>query len=574
MTPFGPSGPLSSRATPRAIVPFVAFVASRTAFAAVRALAASIAATLAFASVATPLHESGAATATERGAVATYCTAQHLCSDHSSRSVRVYTEAFTRHALPTAHSPRASDRPSATPTLSGHPLRPSYRPAVTVGRYPDPLPSIRDLFQHKRVTSVFNESKTGLRIAAVLVSGALAACGGGGSGEDTAGFESLTDAEDLARGGKKRTTEPVPAPVTDDGSSTTTPTGVASAAGMLAANTLGSLTTSGPIVLDGRQGAKVTGLRISNPNGPCVLVRNGADIEISGNEIGPCAGNAITLQDSARVRVERNNIRDARNNGVLAVGSNSIQVRSNYIDRASTAIRAVRSTGVTVDLNGAMNIRGPFPDGQLAQFDNVYGGGNKIRCNATDLSVGQPNPSTTFSTPTIRTEDIINTWMSNGLSTDPIEISYNRLKGGGSFTGSGIMTGDGGGSWITAIGNRIVNPWNAGIGVAGGNNIRIERNRIFSDMPTHIAGEGLYIRNFYQSACYNITHNQNEIKWPGPNWTTQNWTHAFWDTNQCSNVTGTSTNNLNANVTPEIFNEPIAECRNLASNMGYAPTGF
>jgi hypothetical protein len=39
-------------------------------------------------------------------------------------------------------------------------------------------------------------------------------------------------------------------------------------------------------------------------------------------------------------------------------------------------------------------------------------------------------------------------------------------------------------------------------------------------------------------------------------------------------VTGTSTNNLNANVTPEIFNEPIAECRNLATNMGYAPTGF
>jgi parallel beta-helix repeat protein len=569
MTPFGPSGPLSSRATPGAIVRIAAFVASRPASAAARILAASVVATVAFASAAMPLHDSGAASVTERGVLATSGTAHHPGSDRSSRSVRVCTEAFTRHAFPTAHSPRANDRPSAIPTLSGHPLRLSYRPAVTVGRYPDPLPSIRDL-QHNRVTSVFNsESRTGLRIAAVLVSGALAACGGGGSGE-----ESLTDAEDLARGGKKRTTEPAPAPVTDDGSSTTTPTGVASAAGMLAANALGNLTASGPIVLDGRQGAKVTGLRISNPNGPCVVVRNGADIEISGNEIGPCAGNAITLQDSARVRVERNNIRDARNNGVVAVGSSSIQVRSNYIDRASTAIRAVRSTGVTVDLNGAMNIRGPFPDGQLAQFDSVYGGGNKIRCNATDLSVGQPNPSTTFSTPTIRTEDIINTWMSHGLSNDPIEISYNRLKGGGSFTGSGIMTGDGGGSWITAIGNRIVNPWNAGIGVAGGNNIRIERNRIFSDMPTHIAGEGLYIRNFYQPACYNITHNQNEIKWPGPIWTTQHWTHVFWDTNQCSNVTGTSTNNLNANVTPEIFNEPIAECRNLASNMGYAPTGF
>jgi parallel beta-helix repeat protein len=507
--------------------------------------------------------------ALDRGETATPDAARTHFLDRRSRFHGVFTDGCCGCAATIDHPHPVADRPSATLTISGHPFRPSYRSAVPVGPVPDPLPSIRDLFQRNEVTSVFNESNTGLRIAAVLVSGALAACGGGG-GEDTLVLDDETaiDADDLSRGKKN-----APAPVT--GGDTAVAASGATAAGTLAANSLGNLTASGPIVLDARQGARVTGMRISNPNGPCIVVRNGsADIEISGNEIGPCAGNAISVQDSARVRVERNNIRDARNNGVVAVGSSNVQIRSNYIDRASTAIRAVRSTAVSVDLNGAMNIRGPFPDGQLAQFDSVYGGGNRIRCNATDLSVNQPNPSTTFSTPTIRTEDIINTWMSNGLSTDPIQISYNRLKGGGSFTGSGIMTGDGGGSWITAVGNRIVNPWNAGIGVAGGNNIRIERNRIYSDMPTHIAGEGLYIRNFYQPACHSITHDRNEIKWPGPVWTTQHWTHVFWDTNQCSNVTGTSTNNLDAAVTPAIFTEPIAECRNLATNMGYDPTGF
>jgi hypothetical protein len=420
---------------------------------------------------------------------------------------------------------------------------------------------------------VFNESRTGLRIATVLVTGALAACGGGG---ETVVLDDGTaiDAEDLARRGKKFN----PPPAVDDGSTTspTSPTtGVATAAGTLSRNALSGLTASGPMVLDGRQGAQVSGMRISNPNGPCVIVRGGSnDIEISGNEIGPCAGNAIQVENASRVRVAGNNVVDVRNTGVTIVGSSNVQVLSNFFDRASSAVKAFRSTAVTVDLNAALNIRGPFPDGQLAQFDSVYGGGNKIRCNATDLSIGQPNPSTTFSTPQIRTEDIINTWMSSGVSGDPIEISYNRLKGGGSFTGSGIMTGDGGGSWIYAIGNRIVNPWNAGIGVAGGNNIRIERNRIYSDMPTHISGEGLYIRNFYAPACFNITHNANEIKWPGPVWTTENWTHVFWDTQQCTNVTGTSTNNLSANVTAAIFDEPIAECRALASSMGFDPTGW
>jgi hypothetical protein len=443
---------------------------------------------------------------------------------------------------------------------------------------------------------VFN-ANLGVRFAACVVIGTIAACGGGG-GEPgpLASLDSIDTTETGVGGGSPPSSKPSPesgdagqtsetsagpAP-TGDGSAAPAPApapapssgGTPTAAGVLGANALSGLAGSGPIVIDGRNGVKITGLRISNPGGPCVIVRGSTDIEISGNAIGPCGSNGVQINDSTRINVTRNNVTDVRNSGIVMVGANTVQVRSNYLDKASTGVRAVRSTGVSVDFNGAHNIRGPFPDGQLAQFDNVHGGGNRIRCNATNLSIGGPDPRTTFSTPHIRTEDIINTWQSNGLSSDPILIAYNRLQGGGSMTGSGIMSGDGGGSWISVIGNRIVNPWNAGVGVAGGSNIRVERNRVFSDLPNNAAGEGYYIRNFYPSACTNITHQNNAIKWPATDWSTNGWVQTYWNTNQCTNVNGTGSNDLNASLTAAIFSEPISECRDLARSMGFDPTGW
>ena len=345
----------------------------------------------------------------------------------------------------------------------------------------------------------------------------------------------------------------------------------------MAKNALSGLASSGPIVVDGRSGVKITGLKISNSGGPCILVRNGAsNIEISGNEIGPCSGDAVEVLGSNNVTVKGNNIADAQQTGIKVQDSSNINVVANFVDKAATAYRAVRSSRVTIDLNAAINIRGNFPDGQLAQLDNVTGAGNRVRCNATDLSIGGPDPASTFATPSVRTEDMINTWQSNGDGNDPILIAYNRLKGGGSLTGSGIMSGDGGGSNISVIGNRIVNPWNAGIGVAGGQNIRIERNRVFSNMPAHIANEGFYVRNFTsEKACTNIVHQNNEIKWPATDFSTSGWTQTYWQPpSECSNVTGNSTNNLNANLTAAIFSEPIAECKALANGMGFASTGW
>lgn len=312
-----------------------------------------------------------------------------------------------------------------------------------------------------------------------------------------------------------------------------------------------NVTVSQPIVIDGKSNIILSGLQISNPLGDCIQIRNSTNIIIQNNVIGSCAGTGIKIVDSS-----------------------SISVIGNYIENSYKAIGAVRSVGVVIDFNYGKNTAGPYPDGEFVQFDNVYGAGNRVRCNTSDVQ--GPDPTITFTTAYIRTEDHISMYMSRGLDTDNILIAYNRIRGGSSFRGSGIMIGDFGGSYITARANRVVNPWNTGISNAGGNNNTIEYNKIFSNMPNHVANEGMYVRNFTPDivACYNITHRYNQLTWPPDDWTTDGWTQKFVNTNECGTINGVETNNFNASLTPDIFNEPIAECRALAEQKGYSPLGW
>lgn len=311
------------------------------------------------------------------------------------------------------------------------------------------------------------------------------------------------------------------------------------------------VTASSPLVIDNKSDIVISNVQISNPNGHCITIRNSTNITIKDSVIGPCGESGIQISDSR-----------------------AVQVVGNYIERTVKAIGAVRSTEIVIDFNYGKNNVGPFPHGQFVQFDNVYGRGNKIRCNASDVDLF--NPNTTFSTPLIRTEDQISIYMSSGLPSDNLTIEYNRLRGGGSRSGSGIMVGDYGGSYTTVRGNRVVNPWNTGISNAGGHDNTIEYNKIYSNLPSHIANEGMYVRNFTPgaSACYNINHRYNQITWPPDDWSTEGWTQKYWDSNECTNIVGTQTNNLNSTLTAAIFTEPIAECRTLAQQRGYSPTGW
>jgi parallel beta-helix repeat protein len=343
----------------------------------------------------------------------------------------------------------------------------------------------------------------------------------------------------------------------------------------LVPNELGALRDSGPVVIDGQSNVVLRGLKISGGSTACVIIRNSTNVQIIDSDLSACGNYGVLVENSAGVTVAGNNVRGIAGPGVMLRNSTNPQAYANFIDGVYVGLRAVGSTGVKVELNRVLNARGPYPDGQAVQFDSVNGTGNRIQCNIADMATGGPDPQTTRQTAALRTEDLINIWKSNGTPDDPIFVGYNRLQGGGSFTGSGIMSGDGGGSWISVIGNRIVNPWNAGLGVAGGQNIRIEANQVYSAQPNHVANEGFYIRNFYPPACTNIVHQNNAITWPPTDGSTAGWTQTFWQPpGECTNVTGTETNNLNATLSPAIFSQPIAECSALASSRGLNPAGW
>lgn len=54
-------------------------------------------------------------------------------------------------------------------------------------------------------------------------------------------------------------------------------------------------TKSNPIVLNNISNQTISGLRISNPNGACIVINNGHNITISNCILGPSIGDGITL---------------------------------------------------------------------------------------------------------------------------------------------------------------------------------------------------------------------------------------------------------------------------------------
>lgn len=323
-----------------------------------------------------------------------------------------------------------------------------------------------------------------------------------------------------------------------------------------------------PILINNKQDIIIDGVKISNPNGNCIEINGSKNITIKNSVIGPCKGAGIELNNSNQIVIEKNNITNSEIN-ISTNYANNVLIFSNYINTGQNNLNINRSSSIKIILNFGTNFMAPFPRSHFIQFDNVSGAGNEILCNTADAYPGMPDPATVGATPYIHVEDIINLWQSNGTAASPIFVAYNRMRGGSSRTGSGIMLGDGAGSYQTAYKNVVVNPWNAGIAVAGGNNIRIDSNKIFFNLSPNVAGAGMYINNFYSTygSCYNITHNKNQVKWSG--------TTTLWNTNTCSNISGTETNNYNdTTLTEAIFDQPIAECKAIANSRGYNLFGW
>jgi hypothetical protein len=289
----------------------------------------------------------------------------------------------------------------------------------------------------------------------------------------------------------------------------------------------GPHTDSGPITLS--TGQTVTGLHITSSSGPCILGNNVSNVHITDNLIGPCG------PDASGVGIELNNSQQAH-------------IDHNSFDDVASGFYAYQGTdGFVFDHNYAQRIRGPFPRGQIVQFNEVNGTGHQILCNISDQTAPGYNDGP---------EDHVNMFKSNGTSASPILIKNNKFGGGGpSTSGGGVMTGDGGGSFVTVDSNIMVNPGQYGIAVAGGHDIKLLNNRIFSAKFAW-TNVGAYVWDQYNSQCQAIDVEGNQVNFLSKDGT-QN---PFWNGDNCGTVTLNNNQFPDLTVTADIWNETFPDC--------------
>ncbi len=283
---------------------------------------------------------------------------------------------------------------------------------------------------------------------------------------------------------------------------------------------LSSLIPSGPIVISGEHDVVISGLHITNPNGSCIEVRNGAtNIVIQNSEIGPCNGKGIDIVDSRGISIRNNYIHDTIDEGVMSNKSNSITVDSNRFEKVSSGYAAfsAKEGDIRFVNNFVKNVRrANRRGGNIATIVNSSGSGFRINNNIGINILGESNA-----------EDLVNIYKSNGTPGDPIQVNNNKFFGSGeSSSGGGILLADQKGSYQIAENNILVNPGQYGIAIGGGRYNTLRNNRVYSDDQRSFTNIGVVVWRFNANGngtqpgdCYGHTIENNEITWwKGPNY--------------------------------------------------------
>jgi hypothetical protein len=265
--------------------------------------------------------------------------------------------------------------------------------------------------------------------------------------------------------------------------------------------------SSGPIHISGESNVVIENLHISNPDGDCVYVSGSSDVVIKNSTIGPCGDDAVYVTDS-----------------------DNVQVYGNYITDTGNGVLVHRSDSIIVDGNAFVNAGRNF-----VQFDKVNGAGSSISGNRGQNELGGSSA-----------EDLINLYQSNGTASSPIRVVGNYLRNGGpSDYGSGIMLGDEGGSHQIAQGNRLINPGQVGIGVAGGDDMKVIDNLIYSSAQPW-SNVGIFAWDF-SVGCGSVEISGNQIDWTAAG----GYSNGFWNGGGCD--LSRYNNDWDANLGPGIW---------------------
>lgn len=259
---------------------------------------------------------------------------------------------------------------------------------------------------------------------------------------------------------------------------------------------------SGPIIIDGRDGVVIEGLRVGTLKGDCVQIIDSKNVTIRNSNIGPCGGNGIRIRGGQGISVVDSYIHPEtqsegccdRNDGIFAVGTLDLLIQGNVVAYGESNIEIHGSAKVQVRGNFLLNPRGPFPRGQNFQCWSEAGDGTGLGCSHITVEnnyVLSSADSTKYLFPE-KTQDSINF----GYTRDALVVN-NYVRGGHSIAGCGLIA-DIGASNILFKDNQLVDTGQCGIGIADGKENVVDGNWIWNRNPVAGGGnQGIYVWQFY-----------------------------------------------------------------------------
>jgi hypothetical protein len=227
--------------------------------------------------------------------------------------------------------------------------------------------------------------------------------------------------------------------------------------------------------------------------------------------LGRTPSGVLTVDGQSNVTVTGKQFQNL-GDGVVALvisNSNNVTVTANDFDNTTGGIYCINSTNVTITWNRFRNIgNNTIGSGHsnYIQFNNCWGG-----YIAHNKGIGG------------LTEDMVSIYMSGGVdSAHPLIIELNafespltdlpNIRSWTSGSGSGFMLADSGGHDITVQNNTVLTPGQVGIGIPGGQRVRVLNNTLYGAKRTG-ANVGIYMVNYSGGAYGGHEVSGNQIKW-------------------------------------------------------------
>lgn len=305
------------------------------------------------------------------------------------------------------------------------------------------------------------------------------------------------------------------------------------------------LSQSGPIVINGRKGTIIQGLKITSKAGDCVRLVKSVNITIRNSEIGPCGGNGVAITGGDGIRIVDSYIHPEtlspgccdHNDGILALETSHLLIQGNVIAYSETNIEVFGSNSVTILGNFLLNPRGPFPRGQNVQCWSHAARGTTPWCRNVTIE----NNYLVSSVDTSKylypegTEDSINFGYTNHAVAQ-----NNYITGGHSKSGCGLIADS---TVIDAQfrNNKLLDTGQCGIGIADGTNAVVDGNKVLNRTPISGGGnQGIYVWQVHKENghCGPVSVSNNIALAYKPDGTKS----GFWKGQGCDPMT--STNNV------------------------------